>query len=655
MLISAPVDDLRPRVREAFEEACSGIFDAGVQPPSLRREVRLLLPEFATHYLRLIALPRRARRSMERRWKCALTAIALWMALGLVPASAATITVSAATPPSIHADGKCSLIEAIVNANKDARTHLDCVAGSGADTIILPVNSQQTLSGQQLIPAITSSIAIEGRGSTINRNTSADLTFLSVSAGGNLTLNQTTVSGAIAGSTPLQYSYGVSNVGHLTLNNSSIADTGGLLNHGGIAVLTNSSVTGSRSYVHSAIENRRGGRLTLTTSVVSGNVAGYDTGAIHNDPYGSVVTLVGSIVSGNRNQMVGSGGGISNSGTLVVIDTTVSDNHTDYGGGIANNGTATVRRSTISGNSSGRYYGGGIANRGDLTLSNSTVSGNNANYYGGGISNSGGTLTMISSTVTGNSVGSGALASSRGGGIHVSAGTLTLERSIVSGNTAKGAREVAAYSVAVVHANDFNLFGHDGVAGVSGFVTGSTDIVPNESLARILLPLADNGGLTRTHALAIGSPALDASPDDATCPTIDQRSNPRPRGPACDIGSFEGVAVLCNGRVTTMVGTINNDHLTGTASADVISGLTGDDTIVGLGGNDVVCGGAGADVIDGGPGRDLLFGEPGNDRLFGQDGNDVLNGGAGQDICDGGGNSGGIDTATACETIRNVP
>ena len=168
-------------------------------------------------------------------------------------------------------------------------------------------------------------------------------------------------------------------------------------------------------------------------------------------------------------------------------------------------------------------------------------------------------------------------------------------------------------------ANDFNLFGREGDAGVAGFTPGSTDIVPNEPIGGILLPLADNGGDTdtRTHALAMGSPALDASPDDATCPAVDQRGSPRPRGPACDIGSFEGAAVLCNGRVTTMVGTDGPDELTGTAGADVISGLNGDDDIAGLGGNDLICAGGGADSVFGSSGNDVLFGQGGNDRLFG--------------------------------------
>jgi hypothetical protein len=177
--------------------------------------------------------------------------------------------------------------------------------------------------------------------------------------------------------------------------------------------------------------------------------------------------------------------------------------------------------------------------------------------------------------------------------------------------------------------------------------------VPNEPIGDILLPLADNGGKTRTHALAIGSPALNASPDDADCPAIDQRGNPRPRGPACDIGSFEGSAVMCNGRVTTMVGTDHGDELTGTPDADVIAGLNGNDVIAGLGGNDLVCAGGGADSVFGSSGNDVLFGQGGNDRLFGHAGNDTLNGGTGEDQCDGG--TGAGDTAAACETVSNVP
>ena len=172
MPTSAPIVDLSPQVRDAFDEGCLAVFKTHVQRPLLEYKSRDLLLRFAAHYQHLSALPRRMRRALERRWKCTLSAIALLMTLGQAPAFAAIMQVAPNTPPAIKADGKCSLIEAIVNANRNARPHLDCVAGAGAvDTILLPANSQQQLNGTEMLPQITSPIVIEGDSSTISRNT----------------------------------------------------------------------------------------------------------------------------------------------------------------------------------------------------------------------------------------------------------------------------------------------------------------------------------------------------------------------------------------------------------------------------------------------------------------------------------------------------
>src|SRR5262249_37493307 len=51
--------------------------------------------------------------------------------------------------------------------------------------------------------------------------------------------------------------------------------------------------------------------------------------------------------------------------------------------------------------------------------------------------------------------------------------------------------------------------------------------------------LAENGGPTRTMALAPGSAAIDKIPaTGAGCPPADQRGVPRPQFAACDIGAF---------------------------------------------------------------------------------------------------------------------
>jgi hypothetical protein len=183
-------------VRVALETELAALNTSALHP-LLHHPPQALLPHFVRHYERLRALPRRTRRALERQWKRSLAAIALLLALGQKPALAATITVAPGTPPAIRNDGRCSLIEAIVNANADAATHADCVAGRGADTIVLSVGSVQTLTGVNNttygyngLPVIRSRITIAGRQSTIVRESTAFPGFriLAVSRTGNLTL-----------------------------------------------------------------------------------------------------------------------------------------------------------------------------------------------------------------------------------------------------------------------------------------------------------------------------------------------------------------------------------------------------------------------------------------------------------------------------------
>jgi hypothetical protein len=176
-----------------------------------------------------------------------------------------------------------------------------------------------------------------------------------------------------------------------------------------------------------------------------------------------------------------------------------------------------VLNSTIISDNSATY-GGGVINESILTVTNSTISGNSADRCGGGVAND---------------------------------GALTLTRTLISGNTASTGPALHNYGTVV--ADNYNLFGVDGTAGVVGFSPGPTDIVPATGvlLADILEPtLADNGGPTETHALVRGSPAIDAGGPlclDANGEplTTDQRGQPRPVDgdgdgvAACDIGAFE--------------------------------------------------------------------------------------------------------------------
>lgn len=147
---------------------------------------------------------------------------------------------------------------------------------------------------------------------------------------------------------------------------------------------------------------------------------------------GTEVELSGLTITGGRDTH---GGGILNSGTLTLTNSTVVDNWADlHGSGIYNDlGVLTLIDSTVSDNLSYEVLsGGGIYNVGGLaTLIDSIVS-NNRSKAGGGIFNNNGTFILTNSIVSGNFT-SGGLASD-GGGIHNNSGSLTLTNSIVTDN-----------------------------------------------------------------------------------------------------------------------------------------------------------------------------------------------------------------------------
>ncbi len=128
---------------------------------------------------------------------------------------------------------------------------------------------------------------------------------------------------------------------------------------------------------------------------------------------------------------------------LDVTAITLARGATTFGGGINNQGgTVSLTNSTVS---NSRVFivvvtggfGGGIYNTGTLTISNSTISGNRApnNRSGGGIYNDSGTVVVANSTVSGNRAGNGAA-------IRNADGTVQLSNTIVAnsnlGNNCSG-------------------------------------------------------------------------------------------------------------------------------------------------------------------------------------------------------------------------
>ena len=524
-----------------------------------------LFSRFAACYAELRALPRGARRSLQRRlarsselaailpeylqqggrrlqhrmaWSLAGAALLLALSQGI--ATAATITVTT-NDPNIAADGQCSLIEAIINANNDAATHADCGAGNGADTIVLPANANITLSSAYTtppsdaigLPLIASPITIQGNDATIARQGNApDFGLMAVTNSGNLTLQSVILSGGSS-----SFGGGITNSGTLTIRNSTIAGNTANFHGGGV---------------------RNEGFLSIGNSIISDNVTNYGGGVSNL----GTLAIDNSTISGNT---ANGGGGVFNFGTLTIQNSIISGNTTNSdGGGVSNYGNLTIENSAIAGNTANQV-GGGIYSIGSTTITNSTISGNTADV-GGGLRNtaycyfgcSSATLTIENSTISDNRA-------NQGGGLsnalvcyasNCPSAILNLNRSLIAGNQASVAPEIDNQSANTVTANKFNLFGSNGIAGVSGFTPGPTDIVPGVSLAQILGPLQNNGGPTQTHALVPGSPAIDAGDPNGcrdsqgTLLITEQRGFARHADGnndgtiRCDIGAFEFGAEL---------------------------------------------------------------------------------------------------------------
>ena len=259
------------------------------------------------------------------------------------------------------------------------------------------------------------------------------------------------------------------------------------------------------------------------------------------------LALTNVVVSGNSGGSAGGGIVIANS-TLTLDSSTISGNVAGSGGGILNaNSVVTITKSTVSGNTAnggggGLGEGGGIENCGTLTIINSTISGNTASARGGGIYNCADAANLSFVTLSGNSAPDG-------GGIFAIGGTVNVKNSIVANSPSGGDCSIAG----TLNATGANF-------STSGTCPGFTQVTP----AQLNLgPLADNGGPTKTHALLVGSVAIDAANDCTDLSknpvNTDQRGIGRPQGNACDAGAYEFVP--CN---TSPTITCNEDFTVST-------------------------------------------------------------------------------------------
>ncbi|NEQ76159.1 MAG: DUF4347 domain-containing protein [Okeania sp. SIO2C9] len=167
------------------------------------------------------------------------------------------------------------------------------------------------------------------------------------------------------------------------------------------------------------------GTVSINNTTINGNSV-YQGSNIFSQPLGGgiyntgTVSINNSTISGNYASI--QGGGIKNSGTATINDSNISGNFASFdGGGIGNSGTASINDSNISSNS-----GGGIYNSGAISINNSTVSNSEDFISGGGINNKG-TATINNTTISSNSA-------YNGGGI-LNDGTASINDSNISSNS----------------------------------------------------------------------------------------------------------------------------------------------------------------------------------------------------------------------------
>jgi hypothetical protein len=332
---------------------------------------------------------------------------------------------------------------------------------------------------------------------------------------------------------------------------NNIAPSGGGIGNAGRADIRTTLIDGNTS---------TGSTAALTAIETDASING---GGIAN--LGGYLTLGNSTVSNNVSAATGGGLYIFNRGlnlgNVIITNTTVSDNEAKLnGGGIAAYAAPlSINNSTISGNfittnSLGyKGSGGGIFNSGSLDVINSTISGNSGANSGGGIFNTS-DLSLTNVTLYDNNAlrcvacgTNGVLGGNELTVYHSSSDTgatpnVVLANTIIADGTGSEVTEPvcaggAGYSAYI------NSIGHNIETGSGGTTCNLSALVNDQIITNAALnlgPLAKDltyPGTQAVHPLLLPSLAKDAGLQ-TYCPNVDQRFLLRSDG-LCDVGAYE--------------------------------------------------------------------------------------------------------------------
>jgi len=427
--------------------------------------------------------------------------------------SSITVTSLADT---LGAGNGVTLRDAIQAANTDTSVDGSVAGQAGIQNVIVfqaGLNGRIALTNGEL--TISSSLKIQGLGAA---NTTIDAQHNSRIFDVTSTAGDVTLDG-------------------MTLENGRTTDNG--------SAFISSPGTGEGGAVRSVST----GTLIVANSSLTGNsTAGTYAfgGALYSS--GAMTVTNCSLTANFTTAADAAGGAVSSDGMLIVANSSLSANSTAGGnadgGAIDSRGTLRVLSSTISGNASmGNFaYGGAIAADGNAAVTNSTIAGNFTigNYaYGGGIA--GNDLTVTNSTIVQNQA-----THSAGGGIRgFKAGpTLTLRNTILAQNTDNGTAPDLDPGTGAKLTITHSLIGDNTGTSLAAAPVGSPDANGNlvgthaAPINPRLGSLANNGGMTQTMALQVGSPAIEGGSNA-------QSTDPGPDGIA---GTADDVALTTDQR-----------------------------------------------------------------------------------------------------------
>ncbi len=383
-------------------------------------------------------------------------------------------------------------------------------------------------------------------------------------------LNQTTIDGGnnVESISPIRlFSIGdtTATLRNLILQNGVSDDVGGAIYNGGTLTLDRVTLRdNSAEKDGGALYNATNSFANITNSTFKNNIASDDGGAIAN--HGSM-TIDNSTLSNNlsegQSSPVSGGGAILNTSeaNLTISNSTLSGNRAKVGGAIRNDGLLTLDSNTIANNIATRS-GGGIVNTvnpAELVklisspatiaklLNDSALVGILASNPDIGLSlvsiqlnpsatNISNFVTLLSSKpdvvnqLINNPTIVNLIANSQAS--FTIQGKTSLRNTIVAQNNAPIAPDATGNAGSFTDAG-YNLIGvregfNNPIAATTQSGTTINPLNPN------LAPLGNYGGLTETHALHLGSAALNRG---STTLTTDQRG--KPRSSPVDIGAFE--------------------------------------------------------------------------------------------------------------------